>query len=72
MKSLVLIFGVVCIFGVCVQARYTFNQDSRNDPMVILRMLSMGTSKPDPKLKEGVINWIKGRNPEDWFLVITL
>uniref|UniRef100_A0A914EB81 Uncharacterized protein n=1 Tax=Acrobeloides nanus TaxID=290746 RepID=A0A914EB81_9BILA len=55
MKIVSLTLVVLAIFVACIHARYTFNSGSQ---LSLLRSLS-SNSNSDPKLKEGVINWIK-------------
>uniref|UniRef100_A0A914EA42 Uncharacterized protein n=1 Tax=Acrobeloides nanus TaxID=290746 RepID=A0A914EA42_9BILA len=52
---------VLAIFVACIHARYTFNSGSQ---LSLVRLLS-SNSNSDPKLKEGVINWVKDQiDPE--------
>uniref|UniRef100_A0A914D9Z2 Uncharacterized protein n=1 Tax=Acrobeloides nanus TaxID=290746 RepID=A0A914D9Z2_9BILA len=61
MKNINLTLVVLAIFVACIHARYTFNSGSQ---LSLVRLLS-SNSDSDPKLKEGVINWIKDQiDPE--------
>jgi len=61
MKIVNLTLVVLAIFVACIHARYTFNSGSQ---LSLVRLLS-SNSNSDPKLKEGVLNWIKDQiDPE--------